>query len=161
MQNITIRLGEASDWADLALVFHKAVREGAVAYTETQRAAWSPAVKALPDWSLRMTRQNVWVAEADGRAAGFMTLEMNGYLDCAYILPHWQGQGVFRKLYEALEGQACAEGISRLYTHASLHAQPAFGAMGFEVTRPETVNMGAGPDGHDVWLPRFAMEKHL
>ena len=161
MQNITIRLGEASDWADLALVFHKAVREGAVAYTETQRAAWSPAVKALPDWSLRMTRQNVWVAEADGRAEGFMTLEMNGYLDCAYILPHWQGQGVFRKLYEALEGQACAEGISRLYTHASLHAQPAFGAMGFEVTRPETVNMGAGPDGHDVWLPRFAMEKHL
>ena len=161
MQNITIRLGEASDWADLALVFHKAVREGAVAYTETQRAAWSPEVKLLGDWSLRLMRQTVRVAEADGIAAGFMTLEMSGYLDCAYIVPQWQGKGVFRSLYEALETQGRKDGISRLYTHASLHAQPAFGAMGFEVTRPETVNMGAGPDGHDVWLPRFAMEKHL
>ena len=159
MQNITIREGDASDWASLAEIFHRAVREGAVAYTEAQRAAWSPAVKALPDWALRMTRQNVWVAEADGMAAGFMTLEMNGYLDCAYILPHWQGKGVFRRLYEALETQACAEGISRIYTHASLHARPAFAATGFDLVAPETVRMT--PDDEQVWLPRFAMEKRL
>lgn len=161
MTHITIRNGKADDWARLAAVFHQAVREGAVAYTEAQRVAWSPEVKPLGDWSLRLMRQNVWVAEADGLAVGFMTLEMNDYLDCAYILPRWQGKGVFRQLYTSLEAEAIKERFGRIYTHASLHARPAFAAMGFKVTRPETVNMGVGADGQDVWLPRFAMEKRL
>lgn len=164
-EKINIRKGSSADWAVLAEVFHVAVREGALAYSEAQRAAWSPEVKALPDWSVRMTRQSVWVAEAMSDAergpVGFMTLEMNGYLDCAYILPRWQGKGVFRRLYEPLEEMARAQGLGRIYTHASLHARPAFAAMGFDVTRPETVNMGRGADGHDVWLPRFAMETRI
>ncbi len=159
MTKFHIRNGVAADWAALAEVFHLAVREGAVAYTEAQRAAWSPQVKTLPDWALRMTRQSVWVAEAEGVPIGFMTLEMNGYLDCAYVLPAWQGRGVFRGLYEALEARAQVDGILRLYTHASLHAHPAFTAMGFETLRPETVEMGTDAEGQSIWLPRFLMEK--
>jgi len=118
MDDIPIRNGVAGDWAALARVFHSAVREGALAYTEAQRAAWSPDVKGLADWSLRMTRQDVWVAEgavANGEYApvGFMTLEMNDYLDCAYILPGWQGRGLFRRLYGALEARALEAGSRR------------------------------------------------
>lgn len=183
MNKINIRNGQAADWDALAQVFHASVRTGALAYTEAQRAAWSPKMRAGADWSLRMTRQAVWVAaaagsvgaKADGEAGsvgenvdeapstpiGFMTLEMNGYLDCAYILAKWQGTGVFRQLYAALEARAQAEGLTRIYTHASLHARPAFAAMGFDTVRPETVKMATGADGQDVWLPRFSMEKRV
>lgn len=153
---INIRKGKPDDWAALADVFHRAVQEGAHAYTTEQRRAWSPQSKAGPDWSLRLSRQSVMLAEteADG-PIGFLTLEMNGYLDCAYILPGFQGRGLFRRLYIPLETGARAAGETRIYTHASLHAQPAFSAMGFQIVKPETV----GVDG--VWLPRFLMEKQL
>ena len=161
MANIDIRNGQAADWDALAGVFHGAVREGAVAYTQAQRAAWSPMSRAGADWSLRMTRQEVRVAEAEGVPVGFMTLEMNNYLDCAYILPRWQGRGVFRRLYQALEPCAKQAGTGRIFTHASLHAQGAFTAMGFATMRPETVKMRQADDGAQIWLPRFLMEKRL
>lgn len=152
---INIRKGKPADWNGLAEVFHTAVREGAVLYTEDQRAAWSPGSRAGPDWSLRMTRQNVQVAQVGIALVGFMTLEMNGYLDCAYILPGYQGRGLFRRLYTLLETEAIAAQITRIHTHASLHARPAFSAMGFETIKPETVSFG------DIYLPRFQMAKVL
>ena len=157
MVHISIRKGRSDDWAALALVFHKAVREGAVAYSQAQREAWSPEVKPLADWALRMARQSVMLAETSGgEPAGFMTAELNGYLDCAYILPAYQGQGLFRHLYAPLEEEQRGHAIKRMHVHASLHARPAFEAVGYSVMRPETVEMSGG-----VWLPRFAMEKYL
>jgi len=153
---INIRKGVAADWAGLADVFHIAVLEGAELYTQEQRAAWSPASKAGPDWSLRMARQLVWLAAAGGRPVGFMTAELNGYLDCAYILKAYQGRGLFKRLYSPLEDAQRANGIQKMWVHASLHARPAFEAVGYKVVRPETVDMGGG-----IWLPRFAMEKVL
>lgn len=153
---INIRKGSAPDWNRLAQVFHRAVREGASLYTQEQRAAWSPASKAGPDWALRMSRQSVMLAEtAGGEPVGFMTTALNGYLDCAYILAPFQGQGLFRRLYEPLEEELRAYGLKRMHVHASLHARPAFKVFGYSVLRPETVEMGG------VWLPRFAMEKYL
>lgn len=152
---INIRKGNVSDWDGLAGVFHTAVRDGALRYTEAQRVAWSPASRAGPDWSLRMARQNVKVAEIGAALAGFMTLEMNGYLDCAYIMPDYQGRGLFRRLYVLLEAEAAASHTKRIHTHASLHACPAFEAMGFTTIKPETVSFG------DIYLPRFHMEKIL
>ena len=157
LDEINIRKGRLSDWAGLAEVFHRAVREGAGLYTEAQRAAWSPASRAGPDWSLRMSKQSVMLAETTGgEPAGFMTAELNGYLDCAYILPAYQGQGLFRRLYAPLEEEQRGHAVKRMHVHASLHARPAFEAVGYLVVRPETVEMGGG-----VWLPRFAMEKYL
>lgn len=154
---INIRKGNPSDWNALAHVFHRAVRDGANRYTEAQRAAWSPAPRLGPDWSLRMGKQDVSVAESStGTIAGFMTAELNGYLDCAYILAHFQGRGLFRRLYAPLEAKQVAAGMERMHTHASLHARRAFAAMGYRVIRPETVRMAG-----DIWLPRFAMEKPL
>jgi len=152
---INIRKGSPKDWNALAEIFHIAVRRDAVAYTEAQREAWSPASKAGPDWSLRMSKQSVMVADAgDEGLVGFMTTELNGYLDCAYILGTYKGQGIFRRLYEPLEAEQREHGQTRMYVHASLHARPAFEAMGYSIIKPETVEMTGG-----LWLPRFAMEK--
>ena len=154
---INIRKGNAKDWGGLAEVFHQAVRSRASYYTEVQREAWSPASRAGADWSLRMSRQSVMLAETrDGQPVGFITAELNGYIDCAYILAGFQGRGLFRRLYAPLEKEQRAAGISRVYTHASLHARTAFAAVGYSVVRPETVKMAG-----DIWLPRFAMEKRF
>ena len=152
---INIRKGNPGDWDALAGVFHDAVRRGAVLYTEAQRAAWSPASRAGADWSLRMSRQSVQVAEVEGRQIGFLTLELNNYLDCAYINPDYKGRGLFRALYTPLEAEARTSGAKKVRTHASLHARPAFAAMGFDVIAPETVSFG------DIYLPRFRMAKTL
>ena len=154
---INIRKGSTPDWDGLAEVFHRAVRDGASLYTEAQRAAWSPALRAGPDWSLRMSRQSVRLAETRaGEPVGFMTTELNGYFDCAYVLSAYQGQGLFRRLYAPLEAEQHTHGIKRLHVHASLHARAAFEAVGYVTVQPETVEMTNG-----VWLPRFSMEKYL
>ena len=155
-EQINIRAGRSADWDGLANVFHRAVSEGAGHYTAEQRAVWSPASKAGPDWSVRMERQSVMLAETgqDG-PVGFLTCELNGYFDCAYILKSHQGHGLFSKLYAPLEAEHRARSLKRLHVHASLHAQPAFAAKGFTIVRPETVKMAT------VWMPRFLMEKQL
>ena len=157
---INIRRGVLADWTGLADVFHRAVNEGAGLYTAVQRAVWSPASRAGADWSLRMSRQSVMLAETQQGPVGFISSELNGYFDCAYILKAYQGRRLFRKLYEPLEAEQRDHEVGRLYVHASLHAGPAFAKMGFHIVRPETVKMTT--EAHDdVWLPRFLMEKHL
>ena len=152
---INIRKGSPQDWDSLALVFHLAVQEGARRYTKAQRAAWSPASRAGPDWSLRMSKQSVMLAETRaGVPVGFMSAEMNGYLDCAYILGGFQGRGLFGQLYMPLEAEQRDIGMKGMHVHASLHARPAFVGVGYKVVAPETVDMGGG-----IWLPRFVMKK--
>lgn len=84
-----------------------------------------------------------------------MSLDPKGYIDFAYILPEARGMGIFRGLYLHIEKRARDNDLGRLSTHASLMAEPAFAAMGFEVVQRETVEIGG------VELSRFAMEKFL
>ncbi len=84
-----------------------------------------------------------------------MSIEPGGYVDFAYIRPGAQGSGLFRQLFEAVLDRAKAQGDTELSTHASLMAQPAFAAMGFEIDYHETVEV----DGQS--LPRARMTKRL
>lgn len=153
--DVQIRRANPADFETLGEVFHAAVRDGATAYTEAQRAAWSPAPPSGEAWAARLAAQQVWMAEAGGRALGFLTLAPEGHVDLAYILAPAQGQGLFRPLHAALEAEARHLGIRRLWTEASLHAKAPFEAVGFSVVRPETVHVGG-----ETFL-RFQMEKHL
>lgn len=153
--DVQIRRASPADFDALGQVFHAAVREAATAYTEAQRAAWSPALRGGADWAERLGSQLVWMAERAGRALGFLTLTPGGEVDLAFILAQAQGHGLFRQLYTALEAEAAQRGLARLWTHASLHAKSPFEAMGFAVTAPETVAIGAET------FERFHMEKLL
>jgi putative acetyltransferase len=84
-----------------------------------------------------------------------MTLSPGGTIDITFILPEHQGKGVFRTLFEAVEGQGRAARQGRLWTFASLMAEPAFRAVGFSVIHRETVERAG------VKLPRARMEKVL
>lgn len=103
-------------------VFFRAVREGtAGVYDEEQRRDWAPDWETEPEeeGEDKLLRQACWVSEEDGRITGFMSLEPDGYLDMAFVLPEVMGKGHAARLYEALLAFARAEHLPRLTVHAS------------------------------------------
>ncbi|WP_299502399.1 GNAT family N-acetyltransferase [uncultured Roseobacter sp.] len=150
-----LRRAHPADAPELAQVFFAAVREGPSPYSQVQRRAWLPEPPTGERWASRLARLETVVAESDGRITGFMTVEPGGYIDLAFVLPEHQGTGLFRKLYDRIEQWARGRQEPRLWTHASLMAQPAFRAMGFLVIHHETVVR----DGQS--LARAEMEKRL
>ena len=153
--HVQIRRASPADFEALGEVFHAAIREGAAQYTEAERAAWSPAPRAGEARAAHLRAQSVWLAETGGRPLGFLTLTGQGYIDLAYILAEAQGQGLFRRLCDALEGEARRVGMVRLWTDASLHAKGPFEAVGFTAAYAETVERSGEQ------LKRFRMEKTL
>jgi putative acetyltransferase len=65
------------------------------------------------------------------------------------------GRGVGRTLYGAVEREARAEGLRRIFTEASITARPFFERRGFRVVREQTVVV------RGVAMTNFAMEKPL
>ena len=98
----------------------------------------------------------------EGQLVGFIELDASGnindatgYVDCTYILPAYQGQGICRKLYQVLEAHAKERHIKRLDVHASHVARPIFNKFGFTlIERQEVLRNG-------VKLERFYMSKDL
>jgi putative acetyltransferase len=143
------------DYSALADIMFDAVRNGESRYTEAQRAAWVPAPRSGPDWEARLRRQEILVAEQEGRALGFVSLADGGYVDFAYIRPEAQHSGLFRQLLSRIVERAAAKGEPRLWTHASLMAEPAFERLGFMIRRREQVTIG------DQSFDRCEMEMRL
>lgn len=138
--NFAIQVATADDYDAVGEVMFKAVREGDSPYTTAERIAWMPRPRTGEDWRKRLSAQHVLKATSEpGELVGFMSLCDNGYVDFAYILLQARGQGLFRKMYKIIEDTAKAGRVSRLSTHASVHAQPAFSAMGFDIVQKETV----------------------
>lgn len=120
----TIRPYRPEDRAACALIFYRAIMEGTAAHlTEGERLAW--AVSPEPDWSKpdKLLAQWCWVAEAGGRATGFMSLCPDGLLDMAFVLPEAMGRGTAGALYDTLLAKARAKGLPRLTVLASVFSR--------------------------------------
>ena len=150
-----IRKATSADAHSLAQVFYASVRSGPSPYSQAQRAAWMPHAPDPTKFAGRLSAKQVVVCEKRDVITGFMTFEKGGYIDLAFILHEHRGQGVFRALYSAIEEAGFKAAEARLWTHASLAAQPAFRAVGFLVMHHETVER-AGEK-----LARAQMEKVL
>ena len=150
-----LRTATAEDYDALGAVMFDAIHNGPTKYTEDQSRAWAPEPRRGPDWAARLAKQHILVAERAGDIHGFMSIEPGGYVDFAYIRPGAQGSGLFRKLFDAVSDWAATRGETELSTHASLMAQPAFAAMGFQIDHHETVEV----DGQS--LRRARMSKSL
>ncbi len=138
---VVVRSYVPGDAAGLGRIFHRAVQEGAAsAYSEGERAAWSPEPPAGESWQVRLAEAVTVVAERDGETVGFMSLiPERRYVDLAFVLPEAMGKGVAPALYAVLEGRARAAGLTYLTTEASLLAEPFFARQGFRVVKRQRV----------------------
>jgi putative acetyltransferase len=143
-----------TDFDDLGDIVFDAVRNGPSKYSEAQRAAWVPERRHGEEWAARLKGQVIAIARDEARAVGFMSLAPDGYIDFAFIRPEAQGCGLFRRLFAMIEDKARSQKEPRLWTHASLMAEPAFAAVGFVVVERQLVQIG------DESLERAMMEKH-
>jgi putative acetyltransferase len=157
MNGLIIRPCRVTDAPDLALLYHRAVQEGAARhYDASQRTAWSPAPPTDAGWRRRLIEAQTIVAERAHGPVGFMTLDAtNGWIDFAYVAPEAMGQGVAETLYAVLEGRARAAGLSRLETEASLLAERFFLRQGWRIMARQRV------ERHGQILPNALMGKDL
>jgi putative acetyltransferase len=155
LKKAVLRSARQTDFDALGVLMFQAIRLGQSPYSDAQRAAWLSAPYCGLDWHAKLTAQHVMLAECREAIAGFMSLRPDGYLDLAFILPQARGGGLFRGLYNQIESHARDAGLPRVWTHASLMAQPAFAAVGFDLVQHEAVTR-AGEQ-----LPRAEMEKRL
>lgn len=130
-------------------------------YSAEQKAAWT-AVNSndlgrinYDYWATRLGTTKPFVALIEDRIAGFMELDADGHIDCAYTHPDFQKRGVASALFEHLLLAAQAQNIARLYTEASLVAKPFFEHLGFATLRQNQIHKNG------VVLTNFSMEKHL
>jgi putative acetyltransferase len=151
---IRIRDYDDTDFLSVMSIFQRAVREVASRdYGPQQIAVWSTARSG--EWRKRRLTRPTWIAEIDGRAAGFTDLEPGGHLDMMYVSPDFQGIGVATALLEQVELQARQWRLRRIHTEASITGRPFFHRRGFMPIAEQTILV----DG--VALTNTRMEKWL
>jgi putative acetyltransferase len=127
---VSIRRAERRDSADVRRVVERAIRVSAAAeYSAAQVDAWASGGTEARAAEM-IDRTVAFVAESDGRLVGFSNLDQDD-VDQMYIDPDFEGRGVARRLYDAVEAEARARGVTELTVTASLQAVPAFRAFGF------------------------------
>lgn len=155
-QTTEIRGYRVGDAPGITRLFYETVRSvNRTDYSEEQAEAWAPSVPDVEEWHVRMSGRLTLVAEEDGEVVGFAELEGEGHLDMLYLRGDAVGQGIGRRLYEAVEREARGRGLGRIFTEASTTARPFFERRGFRLVREQTVS----PRG--VPMTNFAMEKDL
>jgi putative acetyltransferase len=124
----------------LLAVFQSSVRGLAARdYTSEQIDAWAPAsvdAGLRERWIERIRVNRPWVAEVEGRLAGFADVQPSGHIDQFFVAAEFAGR-VGAALMRHLHEVALAGGTATLSAHVSLTAQPFFRRCGFSVEREQ------------------------
>ena len=150
----TIRLYRPDDLDAVIGIFLTAIRVTAAKdYDPAQIAAWAEVDRGA--WATRRLSRPTWVAVVGLEPVGFTDLEPDGHLDMMFVHPAHQGRGVASALLEAVEAAARGQGLSRLFTEASITARPFFERRGFRLVAAQVVRIRGQA------LANFRMEKSL
>lgn len=82
---------------DVVNVFHRSVHAiPDSVYSKDQKSAWAPDCMDIKGWGQRLNQAAVWVAldETNKECIGFIELTNDGDIECLYICPRVQRQGV-------------------------------------------------------------------
>jgi putative acetyltransferase len=135
-----IRSYRAADCHAIADLFHAAVHAiDDSAYSAAEQEAWAPTPPDYAAWQLRLAQRQPWVALQDARVVGFIELEPDGHIDCLYVHPALQRQGIAGRLLQHLMQEAKKRGIAQLHVEASAVARPFFEARGFALQARNSV----------------------
>ena len=108
-------------------------------YNDEQKAAWAPEPIDYGKWEERLSNKMPYMAFIKGEIAGFIELESNGHIDCAYVSPKYQRMGVATNLLNHVMFIAKNLGLKQLYVEASIVAKPFFEKSGFIVENKNIV----------------------
>lgn len=124
-------------------------------YSLEQQEAWAHTPPNYPYWEKRLALKKPFVAMVEATIVGFIELEANGHIDCAYTHPAYQKCGVMSELYTYAQNVAQQKSIKRLFLEASIVAKPFFEKRGFvTLSRNEIKRNGQ-------MIVNFSMEKML
>ena len=99
-------------------------------YTPAQWAAWSLNAEN-PQWAERFLSTWTIGAFIANQLAGFANLKSPTQLDCFYVHPDFQRQGIGSALFKAVSEQAQKAKAAFLESDISLTAEPFFRAQGW------------------------------
>ena len=137
-----LRIYRRGDHVGIARIFTRAVHEIASAvYTREQCLAWSGPEPDVEHWRKRCELKRPFVAEVGADLAGFLELDPDGHIDCAYVNPDYQRCGVMSGLVRHAVATCFAMNVDTLTVDASICARPLFERMGFAVVEERTAQV--------------------
>lgn len=135
-QKFYIRAYKPGDEAEIYQLFFDTVHHiNCRDYTEEQLNAWAPEIFDLESWARSLSKNYSLVAldSTTNQLIGFVDLEENGYIDRGYVHKDFQGQGIAKALYLALEIRAKEQGIKQLFSDVSITAKLFMEKCGYVV----------------------------
>ncbi|PQO44439.1 GNAT family N-acetyltransferase [Blastopirellula marina] len=156
METIEVRRAKPEEYLSLWSLFHDTIHQvNALDYSLEQIAVWAPDEIEMLHWIARMEGINPLVAVAGRQVVGFTDLQSDGLVDMFFVHHQWQGQGIGKRLFAAIEEEADRLGLSELHSHVSITARPFFESRGFVVVKQQEVEI------RGVSLTNFVMRKSL
>lgn len=114
---------------------------------------WASNLDSTSKWKERVSRVNPFVAECDGELVGFAELSATGRIGAFYSHHEWQGKGIGKALFEAIESEASRLRITTLRVDSSVDASGFFSARGFKVLR-ELVTLTDGIPSKSLYMEK-------
>lgn len=149
-----IRIFQHGDHIEIADLFTASIHEIASRdYSPEQCLAWAARLPNYEHWRKRCELKRPFVAVVDAQVAGFLELDPDGHIDCAYINPRFQRRGIMSTLVQHAVETCFALNINRVYVEASLCARPMFEMLGFQTLCENIVQL------KDIQLLNYRMEK--
>jgi len=131
---ITLRLAEPKDLTEIQSLFVETIKAVCQKdYSPAQIKVLTASVEPVSRWQDKLKNQYFLLAQTAGKIVGFASLENADYLDFMYVHKDFQGKGIARQLYKAIETEVLKNGASMLSTDVSITAKPFFEKMGFDV----------------------------
>lgn len=92
---------ELVSYRTLLDVYHRSVHAiPDVIYSPEQKSVWAPDCLEVSSWHERLQERQVWVAlgEQNKECLGFIELDLKGDIECLYVCPRVQRQGIAKAL---------------------------------------------------------------
>ncbi|WP_111977843.1 GNAT family N-acetyltransferase [Algibacillus agarilyticus] len=125
---------------NIAELFYQSVHAiDSSVYSEQQKQAWAPLPIDYHYWAQRLARTKPYIAQIKDQIAGFIELEYDGHINCAYVAPEFQRQGIATALLNHTIMCAQKANITELYVEASTIAKPFFALNGFTTEQENTI----------------------
>lgn len=123
--------------ADIRNIYHLSVQAiNHPRYNQAKKNAWSAAPRSTKYWQQQYKHSKAWVIEDELKnVLGFIGLETayqsKGYIDCLYVHPDYQHQGLATQLIQQAQQWATSQRYNQLCVDASYLSKPLFEKNGF------------------------------